>query len=38
MGDGAYERVLSLALAKLATNVDDFMNNLLPTATGESEL
>ncbi len=28
-------RVLLPGLAKLATNVDDFMNNLLPTATGE---
>ena len=37
MGGGAYtlSRVLLPGLAKLATNVDDFMNNLLPTATGE---
>lgn len=37
LGGGAYclDRLLLPGMARLAENVDDFLNNILPTATGE---
>ncbi len=37
LGGGAYclDRLLLPGMARLATSVDDFLNNVLPTATGE---